>query len=66
MCIPRLFLIGFFKAQNVERVDLEDFLKIVPWSKDWNPRGDTVDGWKKSGVHSPVEVGNLTHYFTGF
>ena len=28
----RLFFDRFFKAQNVERVDLEDFLKIVPWS----------------------------------
>ncbi len=27
------FFVFGFKAQNVERVDLEDFLKIVPWSQ---------------------------------
>ena len=51
MCIPSLFFDRFFQAQNVERVDLEDFLKIVPWSKDWNPRGDTVDGRNPAFTH---------------
>lgn len=58
--IPSLFLI-FFKAQNVERVDLEDFLKIVPWNYI---SSDTLEGLESMGDSDTVDGNQKCGYIT--